>query len=157
MSWLIEAYLEEGKHGPDHPESLEMRNMDDMRIKKYRERQEGIEGNSTKYKHALDGDKVKEKAIYNKVSNSKEADIAGKKAILRGDGYLGGKEEYVENKTKELVSKTNSKQDKNRAADNKMQYTDMNDPGPTIKSVRRHDEKLAKAANESVDLLVELM
>ena len=37
MSWLIESYLEEGKHGPDHPESLNMRSVGNFRDKQYDE------------------------------------------------------------------------------------------------------------------------
>ena len=38
MSWLIESVLEEGKHGPDHPESRNMRDKYDFDSKKSSER-----------------------------------------------------------------------------------------------------------------------
>lgn len=37
MAWLIESFLNEGKQGPDHPESLGMKNKQDFNVKKYKE------------------------------------------------------------------------------------------------------------------------
>ena len=42
MSWLIEAYLDEGKHGPDHPESRNMRDKYDFDSKKSSERMDKL-------------------------------------------------------------------------------------------------------------------
>ena len=169
MAWLIEAYLEEGKHGPDHPESLNMQNKNDMRRKYRYEREPKMKMDDAEGKSY---EARKRDAMKNKLNNSKEADVAGKKGIIHGQDYDEAKEKYIKDRSSSAPDKIEA----NEKAYNKMRkkkaYSNINDvkdsegydkdiaelhgsAKATVKSIRRHDEK--KAANESVDMLVEIL
>ena len=164
MSWLIESYLEEGKHGPDHPESLNMKNMEDMRKKHEdinRKKDEEKENDSDPVeKLLLSAHDKKHHNMYNKVSTAKDADIAGKKAILKGSDYDEAKEDYIRNK----INKTEDKQARNRKILDdyaKKHYNTSfadyrNHAAPSlVKSIRRHEEKNEKRSNNECAWIVE--
>jgi hypothetical protein len=158
MSWLIESYLEEGKHGPDHPRSLNMYDSDSM-VKKHEKINDRKEDYS---KYDNDTNRIDRKEANWHVSKcgeysegkgaklyrSKEADIAGKKGMIHGKRYEDAKDDYV--------VRTLTKTDKNENAKNKLNKInpEKSSSVSTIKSIRRHDEK--KTTNECA-WIVELM
>lgn len=89
MSWLIEAYFEEGKHGPDHPESLNMKNVKDMQRKHKNERLDNeYEKEKDSKLDRIDGPHSalrRHDDIYEKSYNSKEAKQKELEPILKGD------------------------------------------------------------------------
>jgi hypothetical protein len=159
MSWLIESYLEEGKHGPDHPESLNMKNMEDMRKKKEKENEEK-ENNSSSYDTLVfDASGKKYNNMHDKINASKDADIAGKKAILKGSDYDKAKEDYIRNK----INKAEDKIARNRKILDDYAETHRDSryaprpklPASVVRSIRRNEEKNEKRSNNECAWIVE--
>ena len=129
MSWLIEAFLDEGKQGPDHPESLEMKNKKDFLNKKSEEfkNQTWYGGPSQeqirRHNAAIDADKAEENNTKNKHDRTK-ATNALRKTSANG-------------------------RDQNLHRHNALSAGDA-----VMRHNRRHPDR---AVGESVDMLVEIM
>ena len=150
MSWLIESYLEEGKHGPDHPESLNMKNMEDMRKKhKDIERKKYEDIHVDSYSMKRDAACKKLKNMYDKVNATKDADIAGKKAILKGQDYDEAKKDYVDSKINFAKDKSEKNGEIIDDYGHGMMLYDV------AKSIRRNKEKNKKRSNNECAWIVE--
>ena len=145
MAWLIESFLNEGKQGPDHPESRNMRDKWDFDDKKREEDRDedysvrrqirkGLMSQEHDGKHG-----TKNSGLHNN-PHAKMADVYSRHASNAISNALHNNDDSEYEKYKRLKKKENAH----------LYAADAQD-----RHERRHPEK--KAANESVDMLVEIM
>ena len=84
MSWLIESYLEEGKHGPDHPKSLNMHDKYDFAVKKMEEYKDKTDYSGPdkkqirRFNAIIDADNAEENNTKNKHDREKASNAMGR-------------------------------------------------------------------------------
>ena len=162
MSWLIESYLEEGKHGPDHPDSLYMKRGSDYNTKKRYENEKEETDNKNK------ADRLERKYHDVNIKDEEKIEKAGIKAAAKGKNRANAEAEKLQ---KIMAKKANERSNDTAIAARKgggeVIYTEINDKGNytvthradnnAIDAVSRHNRRHPEAKLESTDMIVETL
>ncbi len=152
MNWLVEAFLDEGKHGPDHPESLGMKNKEDF-VKDRWDKKVG----KTPDKEAEHAEHMAKRERMKTIANNNENPYA--KLANEKDKELAGKIDNAVDKHTKARQDAEKIGDNMKAADSRVKLgkcaAKSNELYHKLDSIDRHNRRHpeAKVANESYWLI----